>query len=107
MNKPWRRKCNYLKNIEKFLTSPVVRKHANQIKIALFLPTTVENKQIPKNIRILWTSEGIGKISTIPHFLVCKNVTYSLEHNLAMYNKISMPLIFNPTSENFILRHFK
>lgn len=76
MNKSWKRKCKYLKNIEKFLTSPVVRKHANQIKIALFLPTTVENKQIPKNISIMRTSEGIGK-QIPPHISWCVRMLHT------------------------------
>lgn len=52
MDKSWKRKCKYLKNIEKILASPVVRKYANQIKIARFLLTTVENKQTTLKISV-------------------------------------------------------
>ena len=50
------------KHTEKFSTAPVVRKHANQNKGALFLLTKVPKKTPkPKNVSIIRTSEGIGK----------------------------------------------
>lgn len=73
------------KHTEKFSTAPVVRKHANQNKVALFLLTKVPKKTPkPKNISIR-TNEGIGKQILSHDSWGYENATQSLEHYLVTY----------------------